>query len=154
MDISTAGLKKAAVLAALYNASKPQGMGFMHYDPAPMTEEEAAELLQRGTYFDYLKGRVMKVDLRDDDGFRAGGYDRDNGKGAAQRAIDELRRTGKAHTATIETDHRERTMKSAKDTEGQFGDASYRKGNEIHMGLANMAPVLGPAVEKARKKLR
>lgn len=44
--VDTRGLKKSAVLAALYSASKPQGLGFLHFDPAPMTEEEAEELLR------------------------------------------------------------------------------------------------------------
>lgn len=80
---------KAQVLAALYNASKPLGMGFLHSTPAPLGEQEAAELLKRQTYFDYLKGRVMKVDLLGDalDPFL---YDRDNGQGAALRAISGL----------------------------------------------------------------
>ena len=80
---------RAKVLAALYNSSKPQGMGFLHFDPKPMTEEEADELLVTHHYFDYLKGRIMKVDL--------GGtsvdfflYDRDNGVGAGERACKEL----------------------------------------------------------------
>lgn len=39
MDIS--GLSKASVLAALYNAARPQGMGFLQYDPKPMSEADA-----------------------------------------------------------------------------------------------------------------
>ena len=72
------------MLAALYNASKPQGMGFVHYDPKPMTRQEAEALLEQGTYFDYLKGRVMKVKLSGDE-LNEWGYDRDNGQGAAAR---------------------------------------------------------------------
>lgn len=87
------GLNKAEVLAALYNNSKSQGLGFLHFDPTKMTVKEAEEILKRTTDFDYLKGRVMKVDLSSDDGFEEWLYDRDNGNGAAQRAIDELRRS-------------------------------------------------------------
>jgi len=55
--LSLKGLNKADVLAVLYNASKPQGMGFMHYDPKPMTRDKAKQLLDSGqTYFDYLNG--------------------------------------------------------------------------------------------------
>lgn len=89
--VDTKGLKKPAVLAALYNASKPQGLGFLHFDPTPMTEREAEKILENGTYFDYLKGRIMKVDLSDDTCFEEFLYDRDNGNGAAQRAINRLR---------------------------------------------------------------
>lgn len=59
--ISLVGLDKADVLATLYNASRPQGLGFMWYDPQPMTHEEAQAILDQGhTYFDYLKGRVIE----------------------------------------------------------------------------------------------
>lgn len=91
IDISK--LNKAKVLAALYNASRPQGMGFLHYDSEPMTEQEATKLLFQPRlgpiYFDYLRGRVMKVDL-------SGNmldprlYDRDNGEGAALKAIEAI----------------------------------------------------------------
>ena len=84
------GKMKAAVLTALYNASRPKGMGFLHYDAAPMTIKEAAALLKRATSFDYLQGRVMKVRLAGDS-FDPCGYDRDNGKGAAQRAINSIK---------------------------------------------------------------
>lgn len=90
--VSIVGLNKTAVLAALYNASEPLGMGFMHYDPKPMTEEEAASFLVEGQshYFDYLKGRVMKIDLTSDIEFAEHLYDRDNGPGAAQAVINRL----------------------------------------------------------------
>lgn len=89
IDISK--LKKADVLAALYNSSKQQGMGFMHARGATgMDASEAAELLKHETYFDYLHGRVMKVELRGDI-LDPRLYDRDNGEGAAQRAIDQIK---------------------------------------------------------------
>lgn len=89
--VSIIGLEKAAVLRALYNASRPLGMGFMHYEPENMGIEEARALVAEHTYFDYLKGRVMKISLESDEEFNPLGYDRDNGQGAAQRVIDALR---------------------------------------------------------------
>lgn len=91
-EIDISKLDKAAVLAALYNASHPLGMGFLHFTPADMTHDEAAELLKQAgdrPYFDYLKGRVMKIDLSRDK-LRTGLYDRDNGEGAAAAAIAHL----------------------------------------------------------------
>ena len=80
-------LDKAEVLAALYNNSKPQGMGFFHYTPEAMTKHQAQALLDSGqTYFDYVSGRVMKIDLSKDK-LDPALYDRDNGQGAAYRAI-------------------------------------------------------------------
>lgn len=78
---------KAEILAKLYNASQPLGMGVFHADGNDMTTEQARELLDAGhTYFDYLKGRVMKIDLSGDE-LDPRLYDRDNGQGAAAAAI-------------------------------------------------------------------
>ncbi|HXE63170.1 MAG TPA: hypothetical protein VN519_06490 [Bryobacteraceae bacterium] len=90
-DIDISGLKKSEVLAALYNNSRPLGLGFLHFTPEPMTAEQAEEILKDGDYFDYLKGRVMKVSL-DGDTFDPRLYDRDNGDGAAAAAIEPLRK--------------------------------------------------------------
>ena len=101
IDISD--LNEATVLAALYNASRPLGMGMLHFTPEPMAAEEAAELLAQYRSFDYLKGRVMKIDFFDSkreerEGFNEPGkmrgarlYDRDNGEGATERVLSELR---------------------------------------------------------------
>lgn len=87
MDISK--YDKADVLRVLYNRAKVQGLGFLHWTPEDMTKVEAEELLQADLYFDYLFGRVMKVDLsRDELDIRL--YNRDNGPGAAEEAIEEL----------------------------------------------------------------
>jgi len=58
-----------------------------------MTLEQAQEILASGhMYFDYLRGRVMKIDLSKDY-LDTSSYDRDNGQGAAEYAIlDELTR--------------------------------------------------------------
>lgn len=85
VDISN--MSKARVLAELYNASKPLGLGMLNYDPTPMTEEEAQTYLDQGqAYFDYLKGRVMKVDLSTDE-LETYLYNRDNGDGAAEAVL-------------------------------------------------------------------
>ena len=81
---------KAEVLAALYNHAKPQGLGFLHFRPEAMDKTEAAALLKDYTYFDYVAGRVMKVDLSGDE-LNPDLYDRDNGQGAAERAISTLK---------------------------------------------------------------
>jgi hypothetical protein len=89
IDISK--LNKAQVLAVLYNNSRPLGLGIMQYEQKRMTEAEAAELLSKQDgYFDYVKGRVMKVDLSGDT-LDPWGYDRDNGQGAAAAAIASLK---------------------------------------------------------------
>lgn len=86
------GLNKATVLAALFNASKVQGMGFL--DPNSnnqMTEVEAQSHLDESEdkYFDYLNGRVMKISLKNDE-VDTWLYNRDNGENAAEAVIGKL----------------------------------------------------------------
>lgn len=93
MSINIAGLDKAAVLASLYNASRQQGMGFMHQaGQKQMSIEDARKEIERrgkDLYFDYFNGRVMKIDLAADE-LEERLYDRDNGQGACFRAIEHL----------------------------------------------------------------
>lgn len=79
---------KAEVLAALYNHSKPLGMGLLQYDPTPMTVEVARMVLEKMGYsFGYLKGRTMKVNLEGDIIY-VHRYNADNNyPGLAQKAI-------------------------------------------------------------------
>jgi hypothetical protein len=82
---------KEKVLAALYNASRVQGMGYLQAKAGQMDEAQAKKELEEnpGCYFDYLHGKVMKVDLSKDQ-FDPWLYDRDNGQGAAERALKPL----------------------------------------------------------------
>ena len=89
--IDIKGLSKAEVLAGLYNASHVQGMGFLQAIPGSMTAEHAQTIIDQGiTDFDYLHGKVMKVNLSGDT-FDEWLYDRDNCTGAAQLVIDKIR---------------------------------------------------------------
>lgn len=88
IDIS--GYDKADVLIVLYEHARVQGRGFLQATTEPMSKEEANDLLEEQTDFDYLHGRVMKVDLSGNS-FDPRLYDRDNGDGTAQRAIDSLK---------------------------------------------------------------
>jgi hypothetical protein len=93
MKMNIAGLDKAEVLAALYNGSRQQGMGFLQTRGAEgMTVEQAREELANNErlYFDYLHGRVMKISLRGDE-LNTALYNRDNGQGAAEAIIEALR---------------------------------------------------------------
>jgi hypothetical protein len=86
MKINISKMNKAIVLMALYNASKMQGNSFLGGDGSSMTEQEATERLKSQTYFDYLNGKVMKIDFKSDV-LETWLYDRDNGNGAALKAI-------------------------------------------------------------------
>lgn len=89
-NIDISKLDKAEVLASLYNRSKVQGMGCFRAVDGCMTKEQAQKLLDNGqTYFDYIHGKIMKVDLSGNE-LETYLYDRDNGEGAANMAINHL----------------------------------------------------------------
>lgn len=148
--ISIRGLDKAAVLAALYNRSRPQGMGFLHYDPKPMTVEEARALLPQ-KYFDYVKGRVLKVNLEKDK-FDEAMYDRDNGPGAAASAVNEVRE-GFTDSAKLKAEHEASKREAANELlDNMHHKTTFRengKVTEVTLGLDDVAHVLEPAVKKA-----
>lgn len=87
------GLTSEQVLCALYNFSHPQR--FLHFDPKPLNVDEAKNILERSSYVDYLKGRVIKVNLeKDSQEFDARLYDRDRGQGSARKAIERYKKLG------------------------------------------------------------
>lgn len=114
--ISLVGLDKAAVFAALYNGARAQGLGFLHYNPEVMTAEAARQRFGKAFgyfgYFDYVDGRVMKVDLSGDE-LDPWGYDRDNGHGAAEQIINALRITEDTNPEEAELIHKEGTRNAA-----------------------------------------
>lgn len=147
--VDVTGLTPADVLAALYNAARPQGLGFMQYDPKPMERAEAAELLSKFTRFDYLKGRVMKIVIENP--LSVWGYDRDNGPGAAQAAIDALRAN---NPAALQDTHRKgmqaaaREVKAALNTES--GVSSVNGDMAVFtLGLSDVADPLNDAIDQA-----
>lgn len=90
--INIRGVDKAALFKALFDNAAPLGLGYLHFKPEPITIEAAKEIVddpRYNLYFDYVQGRVMKVDLSKDDLWE-GLYDRDNGSGACYRAIRHL----------------------------------------------------------------
>ena len=91
-QVDVTGLDKVEVLRALYARAKPLGMGFIHFVEGPLPLHEAQAAVRQQTYFDYLKGRVMKVDISGDS-INPRPFDRDNGVGSAAAAIAELKRS-------------------------------------------------------------
>ena len=91
MEINISKMDKIEVFRALYNKAKTQGMGIFQFEPSDMSREEAESIFNQSNdkYFDYVKGRVMKVDLSGDI-LDTRLYDRDNGEGKAQMVIEIL----------------------------------------------------------------
>lgn len=152
--ISLKGLNKGKVLAALYNASHPQGLGILHFDPDPMTLEQAEFLLKRQTDFDYLKGRVLKVDLSGDE-FDPWLYDRDNGEGAAAAAIESCQETDNVNSDAIRKAHSNGTLLSIAVIEPLLDQESSFKNDKniasLNLGVGEFKEQLLKNIEKIRK---
>lgn len=148
-EVDISGLDKAAVIAALYNASRPQGLGFLQYQATPMTVEDAAPLV--GRYLDYVQGRVMKVQIAEDaTSFDAWLYDRDSGYEAAAKAVQALRDNQPERIAQA---HHSGVRQSAAVTREMMGRSTEWSDDTdsvtVTLGLSDVADVLAPAVEAA-----
>ena len=141
--INIAGMDKAELLAALYKNSQPLGLGFLQADANPMTRDEAAEIMRdQGLYFDYLKGRVMKINLEGDE-LNPWGYDRDNGQGSVASVIENLKNGLEIQPKTANTFAKglDDFLKSAQPT--------HTEGNTMNLGIDEE---LRDALENARGK--
>ena len=87
MSIDISKKDKAAVLKALYDFSKPIGLGILSFQSDKMDIKTARRLVSSSTKYDYIGGRVIKVDISGNS-FDPWLYDRDNGDGRAKEAID------------------------------------------------------------------
>lgn len=82
-------LNKSQVLQTLYNYANIQGMGFLNPRcKEQMTLSQSDEIFKsnRNKYFDYVNGRVLKIDLSKND-LQTWLYNRDNGVNSAEIAI-------------------------------------------------------------------
>ena len=105
--IDITGIDKADLLAALYNRASPLGMGDLQFDSTPMSRAEAQELLDKAqaeqwNRFDYVKGRPLKIDLRELLGKALDErlYERDQGRGSVAAVVAALRRNAAKRSST------------------------------------------------------
>lgn len=146
--ISIEDLDKAEVLASLFNGARTQGLGFKHPKTDEMTAREAQELLRGRTNFDYVFGRVLKVDLSGDS-FDPWGYDRDNGSGAAEFVISKLRSTCMVNSEEVEIQHLEGTHNAAKQVRDNLGTMSGSRGGGLwEIGFGDHADELKPRLDE------
>ena len=83
-------MTKSDLLVTLYNSSYPCGMGFLQSDDKLMTIEQADELLKNQDYFDYLKGKAMKLSFSNFPIIDFERFDSRNGKGAFMECINKI----------------------------------------------------------------
>lgn len=173
-QVNYSGLSKAEVLAALFNASAPGGMGFLQaaYGPTEMTVEDAEQLIGIGNtatpdmggvqipgrptlYFDYLYGRPLKLDLTEDDVFGSWGFDRDNGgPGTAQAIIDRLKATRNVNTPESQQQHDELLEHNARITHEMVDTPSTMEGGTWHLGMSDVKGPVTRAMDDVLRRRR
>lgn len=121
--IQIGNLSKASILASLYNASSPIGVGFVGSINGPVTMDDVSArdyINQRGgnLKFDYVYGRPIKVDLTGDS-FDPRLYDRRNGGvGIARRIVEKLRKSNEVSSSYTHAIHNANLMSALCDTQG------------------------------------
>ena len=91
-SIDVSDISPGVLLQCLYCRARVQGLGILHSTSGPLTADEIEEYLaDMPQYFDYLKGRVMKVEINGKE-LSPMLYDRDNGPGEAARAVEDARK--------------------------------------------------------------
>lgn len=62
MFIDITGVDKKKLVNAVYDLSSPVGLGFLHFNPAPLSDEEAEAIADgaHGVRMDYVNGRCCK----------------------------------------------------------------------------------------------
>lgn len=66
MAIDVTGIDLVKFAQAVYELSSPQGLGFLHFTPEPLSEEEAKQLIHVDDKYcvlkmDYVRGRACKM---------------------------------------------------------------------------------------------
>lgn len=168
-SIDITGLDKAAVLAALFNASAPQGFGFLQAGNGPqvMSLEDAQVMIdlapapmipgmtdERALEYDYVLGRPLKVSLGGDE-FNPWGFDRDNGgPGSAQKVIDRLRATSQVDTPESAETRESLTRVKAHQAMQIANTPTTFDGHTMHLGGDDAGAVLEQAVDAQMDRLK
>ena len=162
------GLDKAAVMAALFNASAPQGYGFLQADLGPqvLSAQDAQNMVDaapapkiigrddmRTFELDYVLGRPLKVRLAGDE-FDPSRFDEVNGgPGSAQKVIDRLRATGQVDTAESTEVHKTLTRAKAFEAMKMYNTVTTIDGITVTLGADDADAILQQAVEAEMDRL-
>lgn len=70
-DIEITGCDLRLLVQKAYELSRPQGLGFMHAKPGPLSDQEVDSILSRShvgrpVSMDYVNGRAVKLNVRRD----------------------------------------------------------------------------------------
>jgi len=72
-EIEITGVDLKEFAKAVYDLSRPQGLGMLHFTPTPLSDDEAASLVKPSgngirLSMDYVRGRSCKMHVREKDG--------------------------------------------------------------------------------------
>lgn len=99
--IDVTGVNIEELVKKAYELSRPQGLGMMHFDPTPLTDDEVKSLISGSSesdgsiHLDYVRGRALKFGVFVNGGkssIRAPWYDHDD-----QQLVDLLAHVGIAY---------------------------------------------------------
>ena len=136
--IQIGNLSKASILASLYNASSPIGVGFVGAINGPVTMDDVSArdyINQRGgnLKFDYVYGRPIKVDLTGDS-FDPRLYDcRNGGVGVARHIVEKLRKSNEVSSSYARMIHMTNLMSALYDTREGVSSRSYEGAAALFM---------------------
>jgi hypothetical protein len=95
-DINYSGIDEATLIHALYHGTAALGLGILHHKAGLSVEDVAEDLKndlgEKRIYFDYYRGHPLKLSLDTvNKTFNPRLYDRDAGRGAAERIVAQLK---------------------------------------------------------------
>ena len=98
----------------------------------------------------------MKLDLKNDEEFDSRNFDKDNGQGAAQSVINELRNTKNINSPIVSLEHNANTFQAALDVDKNINVKTEIKTKEnfvsVKLGLSDMKDYLKPKIDKVLNK--
>jgi hypothetical protein len=151
LKVDITGLSKASVLAALFNASAPSGMGFLQaqYGPQVMTVGDAEQVIsdRPKLYFDFLFGRPLKTNLEDDFFDPRGFDDKNGGTGLAEKVISRLRESGEVNPPESQEANATTTALNAHSAMEYANTPSTWEGDTLMLGGDDVGAVLQHAVD-------
>lgn len=103
--IDVTGVDLVELAKAAYDLSRPQGLGFLHFTPDPLTDEEAQSLLRDADShlalsLDYVHGRAVKLTVyRDGDTLSMRDRWYDHSQSQLQELLERIGKTASSQTS-------------------------------------------------------
>ena len=128
-----------------------------------MSITEARELLKTHDYFDYLNGRYVNISFENDNEIDISLYDKQNGKGTAEKALGALMLSSRANNEITQSLHREGRAAAAQEVRDELKKPRPAEGKGIveipgtpykmlELSVHSKADELREAIERAEEE--